>query len=565
MAENQVKVTSTDTVPNYLYPKIQAGNGIAIRNNGSSIRIDAIDTNVVGTIQNVIQAGDRVTVTNTSNYVVVSADVQTGDHKVMASSADTSPNYLDSKILQGSGITLNTESNYIMISADTQTGDHKVIVDSNDTNPQYLGLKLKSGAGVNISYYNHDKMEIAALGQVKVNLLGTMDYLENKLIQGSGITLTKTNNDITIAADAQAGDHKILVDSSDTTPGYLSSKLTAGSNITITNNGTDLEISATGGGGGMTNPMTTAGDLIIGGASGTPDRLGIGADDQIFTVYSGAPKWRHLVNGSGITLETTSNYIKITADSQAGDHKVVVDGNDTTPDYLSSKLTAGSNITITNNGTDLEISATDTGFANPMTAAGDLIVGGTAGAPGALAVGTENQIITVSSGTPTWTDRPLVTDWSCPPIFMIHTWTRKADRTYYLRLYPSTSFSEITALTTLVKNPNSGDEVRGAIYNWQRQMMYYGTLSGNTTTVKEIPMTKLTGVTDDFNGQQVHYLAVSLHALGGSSSALMAYDIPNDATMIWFEDVALTSGRAMPSSGLSVTKKIPAIGIRGYQ
>lgn len=564
MAENQVKVTSTDTIPNYLYPKLQAGNGIAIRNNGSSIRIDAIDTNVVGTIQNVIQAGDRVTVTNTSNYVVVSADVQTGDHKVMASSSDTSPNYLDSKILQGSGITLNTASNYIMISADTQTGDHKVLVDSSDTNPQYLGVKLKAGVGINISYYNHDKMEIAALGQCKVALLGTMDYLGNKILQGSGITLTKTDNDITIAANTQTGDHKVLVDGNDTTPGYLSTKLTAGSNITITNNGTDLEISSTGGGGGMVNPMTTAGDLIIGGVSGTPDRLGIGVDDQIFTVYSGAPKWRHLINGSGISLETTSNYIKITADAQTGDHKVVVDGNDTTPGYLASKLTAGSNITLTNNGTDLEISATDVGFANPMTAAGDLIVGGTAGAPGALAVGTENQIITVSSGTPTWEDRPRCIDWFCPPGTYNGTYQRKADRTFYVRLFPTFAFKDVTQFMAMITSHNASDEWRCAIYNNSRNMIYYGTQTGNTATIAQINLTKLHDYT--FDGYNPIYLAISQHTLGGSTSALCtcSNDVDNNQ-FVWMEDVALTSGRAMPSSGLTKgTLKLPLVGIRGY-
>lgn len=37
---------------------------------------------------------------------------------------------------------------------------------------------------------------------------------------------------------------------------------------------------------GFTNPMTTAGDLIIGGTSGTPGRIGIGADLQVLTISS---------------------------------------------------------------------------------------------------------------------------------------------------------------------------------------------------------------------------------------------------------------------------------------
>lgn len=42
---------------------------------------------------------------------------------------------------------------------------------------------------------------------------------------------------------------------------------------------------------GFANPMTTAGDLIDGGASGTPQRLGIGTTGQVLTVVSGAPAW----------------------------------------------------------------------------------------------------------------------------------------------------------------------------------------------------------------------------------------------------------------------------------
>ena len=41
----------------------------------------------------------------------------------------------------------------------------------------------------------------------------------------------------------------------------------------------------------MINPMTTAGDLITGGASGAPGRLGVGTNGQVLTVTAGAPAW----------------------------------------------------------------------------------------------------------------------------------------------------------------------------------------------------------------------------------------------------------------------------------
>lgn len=52
-------------------------------------------------------------------------------------------------------------------------------------------------------------------------------------------------------------------------------------------------------GGGMTNPMTTAGDVIFGGASGTPTRLAIGTAAQVLKVNAGAtaPEWGTAASG----------------------------------------------------------------------------------------------------------------------------------------------------------------------------------------------------------------------------------------------------------------------------
>lgn len=93
---------------------------------------------------------------------------------------------------------------------------------------------------------------------------------------------------------------------------------------------------------GMTNPMTTQDDLIVGGASGAPARLAKGSDGQVLTVD---PSTHHLV-----------------------------------------------------------WAAPASGFANPMTTAGDLIVGGSSGAPGRLGIGSASQVLTVVSGAPAWAD-----------------------------------------------------------------------------------------------------------------------------------------------------------------
>jgi hypothetical protein len=43
--------------------------------------------------------------------------------------------------------------------------------------------------------------------------------------------------------------------------------------------------------GGMSNPMTAIGDLILGSTAGAPARLGIGGTNQVLTVVAGTPAW----------------------------------------------------------------------------------------------------------------------------------------------------------------------------------------------------------------------------------------------------------------------------------
>lgn len=83
------------------------------------------------------------------------------------------------------------------------------------------------------------------------------------------------------------------------------------------------------------NPMSAAEDLIVGGVSGTPERLAAGYVGQVLTVGS----------GGYLDWETPSP-----------------------------------------------------GFTNPMSAAMDLIVGGVSGAPSRLAAGYPSQVLTVGSG-----------------------------------------------------------------------------------------------------------------------------------------------------------------------
>lgn len=89
---------------------------------------------------------------------------------------------------------------------------------------------------------------------------------------------------------------------------------------------------------GMTNPMTAAGDIIIGGTDGEPEKLAKGTDGKVLKMVSGAPGW---------------------ADDAGG-------------------------------------------MENPMTTAGDMIIGGADGAATRLPKGTDGQVLTLASGAPAW-------------------------------------------------------------------------------------------------------------------------------------------------------------------
>lgn len=518
MAENldgrTLSLSDRDPNPGPLLPKLMAGRNVSIKNYGQAIKIDVDVPLTEGTrqaIENIgkvcvqqedtpeylrskILQGDRITINDNGHTLTLNADVQEGDHKVAVNSSDSSPDYLFDKIEAGTNISTSVSSGKVKIDAATQTGDHKVVVDSSDTNPQYLGVKLKSGAGVNISYYNHDKMEIAALGQVKVNLLGTMDYLENKLIQGSGITLTKTNNDITIAADTQTGDHKVSVDGTDVA-NYLENKIEAGTNVSVTKSSGKLVISSTD--TGMLNPMTDVGDLIIGGTSGAPTRLAKGYQGQVLKVGASSLEW-----------------------------------------------------------------AADTGFANPMEEQGDLIVGSYDGVASRLPIGTVNQFLISNGTTAEWTSLPLNIDWVVPPALTNGDFNQVIDRTFYVRVYPSLQMRAINHVAMILSGAVAADVIRVAVYDNTRTMMAYGESTGSSSTFRRVSLTQLQPWVPGTN--DLYYIGVSIHSSSNSSTKFKTASVTSPS-YCWYEDVALTSGRAMPapSSLTASSSKVPIIGLRG--
>ena len=125
----------------------------------------------------------------------------------------------------------------------------------------------------------------------------------------------------------------------------------------LTNNGSgSLTWSSTGGGSGTVTSIT-AGTGLTGGTITTSGTIGLGG---VLPTLAG------LANSSGSLANNGSGGLSWTGGSGGG-------------------------------------------FSNPMTAVGDLVIGGTAGAAQRLGIGSSGQVLTVASGAPAWVTPSTVT------------------------------------------------------------------------------------------------------------------------------------------------------------
>ena len=86
------------------------------------------------------------------------------------------------------------------------------------------------------------------------------------------------------------------------------------------------------------SPITTEGDLIVGGTGGVAERLAVGTDDQVLTLASGVPTWADAAGGgAGLTLlsSTTLSGTTVNVTSISQDYTKLVA-------YLYGATTGGS-------------------------------------------------------------------------------------------------------------------------------------------------------------------------------------------------------------------------------
>ena len=169
---------------------------------------------------------------------------------------------------------------------------------------------------------------------------------------------------------------------------------------------------------GMQNPMQTSGDLIIGYTNGAPTRLARGSHGQVLTTFGDTLSWTTpftnpmqasgdliIGGGSGTPTRLGNTASKSYLAGESGStYWTSILGTD----IKSTSATAGTVLTADGNGNAYwGAGGSGGGMANPMTAVGDIIYGGTNGAPMRLAGGTDNmgKVLTIwADGEPHWAD-----------------------------------------------------------------------------------------------------------------------------------------------------------------
>lgn len=188
---------------------------------------------------------------------------------------------------------------------------------------------------------------------------------------------------------------------------------------------------------GMANPMSAQGDLIIGGASGTPTRLPIGTNGQILSVSGSTLAWIDAPTTytdadaiAAIAGELTDSQLvqRVNANSIQGISLATIyagaidaiealgNGVAVTTAGTLANVTGTNGQVLTHNGTTWVAATPSSGFSNPMTTLGDIITGGVSGAAQRLGVGSESQVLKVVSGVPAWAAEsgmanPMTTAW----------------------------------------------------------------------------------------------------------------------------------------------------------
>ena len=300
----------------------------------SFVKMTASGVFALDTATYLTAAGAVTSLTGTANQVSVSAS--TGAVTVSLPSTLTLPGTLQSGNI---GVNYAPQSYYSIIVGGSLTGS-TVGLYMYETHNAVAGgassfVGVQSSPTWNIGTYGADTGWSYRIGQVTVSGASTLTnhyglYIDPQVNLTGGASVTNVY-----------GIYQQGTDNNTFKGGFLMGAAAGGNKGPGTINATALYINGTavGTSAGMSNPMTTLGDIIVGAGGGSPARLGAGTNGYVLTMVSGSPAWA--AGGGG-------------------------------------------------------------GFTNPMTNTGDLIYSSSGSTPARLGIGGAGNVLTVSGGVPVW-------------------------------------------------------------------------------------------------------------------------------------------------------------------
>ena len=228
---------------------------------------------------------------------------------------------------------------------------------------------------------------ITTSGTLAVSLSGTALPTTSG---GTGLTTLGTNGQLlTMVSGAPAwaspATSGTVTSVAMTVPSFLSiagSPITGSGTLAVTLSGTALPI--LNGGTGQTtalaafnalSPMTTAGDTLYGGVSGSATRLGIGSTGNVLTVVAGVPAW--------VAPATSGTVTTVSVVSANGFTGSVATATTTPAITLTTSITG----LLKGNGTAISAATSGTDYA-PATSGSSILYGNGAGGFSSVTVGT---------------------------------------------------------------------------------------------------------------------------------------------------------------------------------
>ena len=188
-------------------------------------------------------------------------------------------------------------------STTTTLGTSDVLYPSQKAVKTYVDAQITSAAIPDADAATKGKLQLAG------DLGGTGTSASAPIISDNAITTVKI-------LDANVTDAKIATVSGSKINGNISGNAdNVNGIVAVTNGGTGATTKTTA--FDALSPMTTSGDILYGGASGTGTRLAKGTDGQILTLASGLPSWAF---NSGVP------YSGATASVDLGAHDLKVNG-----------------------------------------------------------------------------------------------------------------------------------------------------------------------------------------------------------------------------------------------